>query len=224
MKILCVEDNQEILDLVYTILKQDGHAVDTCDNGQDAFNKACMNTYDLIILDYNLPCKNGYEVCKSLRSINVSSYIIFLTIKNALKDKLDCLRIGGDEYMKKPFSNSELIEKVNTLSRRPKKILSNPLFYKNLKLDINSKRAFFLDKNVNLTKKEFTILYFLIINKDIVVSRDLLLEKMWDNNIDPLSNVVEVYISKIKNKLKEKTGQSFIKNSRGVGYYVGNVN
>jgi DNA-binding response OmpR family regulator len=224
MKILCVEDNQEISSLVSTILKREGHAVDACENGQDAFNKACMNIYDLIILDYNLPCKNGYEICRDLRSIKINSYIMFLTIKNDLKDKLDCLRIGGDEYMKKPFSNSELIEKVNALARRPKKVLSNPLEYKNLKLDINSKRAFFLDKNINLTKKEFTILYFLIMNKDIVVSRDLLLEKMWDMNIDPISNIIEVYMSKIKNKLKEKTGQGFIKNSRGVGYYIGNVN
>jgi DNA-binding response OmpR family regulator len=224
MKILCVEDNQEILTLVSTMLKKEGHAVDTCDNGQNAFNKACMNIYDLIILDYNLPCKNGYEICRDLRSININSYIIFLTIKNDLKDKLDCLRIGGDEYMKKPFSNSELIEKINVLSRRPKKVLSNPLYYKTLRLDLNSKRVFFLGKNINLTKKEFAILYFLIINKDIIVSRDLLIEKMWDMNIDPLSNIVEVYMSKIKNKLKEVTGHNFIKNSRGVGYYVGNVN
>jgi len=223
MKILCVEDNQELLNFVSTILNKEGHAVDTCDNGQNAFDKACLNKYDLIILDYNLPCKNGYEICKDLRSVNIDSYIMFLTIKSSLKDKLECFRIGCDEYMKKPFSNLELIEKVNVLSRRPKKIINNPVQYKTLKLDTNSKSVFFLNKNVNLTKKEFSILYFLIINKDMIVSRDLLMEKMWDMNIDPLSNVVEVYMSKIKNKLKEKTGQSFIKNSRGVGYYVGNI-
>jgi CheY-like chemotaxis protein len=86
MKILCVEDNQEILTFVSTILKKESHAVDTCDNGQDAFDKACSNKYDLIILDYNLPCKNGYEICRDLRSININSYIMFLTIKSDLKD------------------------------------------------------------------------------------------------------------------------------------------
>jgi DNA-binding response OmpR family regulator len=137
MKILCVEDNQEILTFVSTILKKESHAVDTCDNGQDAFDKACSNKYDLIILDYNLPCKNGYEICRDLRSININSYIMFLTIKSDLKDKLECLRIGGDEYMKKPFSNLELIEKINVLSRRPKKILNNHIEYKSLKFDYN---------------------------------------------------------------------------------------
>jgi DNA-binding response OmpR family regulator len=221
MKILCVEDNQEILNFVSAILKKEGHAVDTCINGQNAYEKACLNIYDLIILDYNLPCKNGYEICKDLRSVNINSYIMFLTIKNDLSDKLDCLRIGGDEYMKKPFSNSELIEKINVLSRRPKLFLNKVIKYDEMTLNNNSKQLFYLTKKINLTKKEFSILYFLVINKDIVISKDLLIEKIWDMNLDPFSNIVEVYISKIKNKLKEETGKSFIKNKRGVGYYVG---
>lgn len=223
MKILCVEDNQEILNFISTMLKKEGHVVDICDNGQNAFDMAFLNKYDLIILDYNLPCKSGYEVCKDLRSVKVDSYIIFLTIKSDTKDKIECLKAGGDEYMKKPFSNSELIERINALSRRPKKLIHNPIIYENLKLDINSKRAFFLNETINLTRKEFAILYFLLINKDIVISRDLLIEKLWDINVNPVSNVVEVYINKIKNKLKEKTGQSFIKNNRGIGYYIGDI-
>ena len=223
MKILCVEDNQEILNFISTMLKKEGHVVDICDNGQNAFDMAFLNKYDLIILDYNLPCKSGYEVCKDLRSVKVDSYIIFLTIKSDTKDKIEFLKAGGDEYMKKPFSNSELIERINALSSRPKKLIHNPIIYENLKLDINSKRAFFLNETINLTKKEFSILYFLLINKNVVISRDLLIEKLWDINVNTTSNVVEVYINKIKNKLKEKTGQSFIKNNRGIGYYIGDI-
>lgn len=221
MKILCVEDNQEILRFVSTILKKEGHAVDTCINGQNGFEKARLNIYDLIILDYNLPCKNGYEICRDLRSIKVDSYIMFLTIKNDLKDKLDCFRAGCDEYMKKPFSNSELIERVNVLARRPKVYLDKIIKFDEMVLNNNSKQLYYLSKKIDLTKKEFSILHFLIINQDIVVSKDLLVQKIWDMSLDPCSNIVEVYISKIKNKLKKETGKSFIKNKRGVGYYVG---
>ncbi len=222
MKILYIEDDLDSIKIIKRILEKEYYIIEFATDGYDGLRKASMNEYDLIILDVNLPSKDGFEICKELRKNN-STPIIFLTSNIADEDLIKGLKIGGDDYIKKPFNKEELVLRIENILKRPKNLIEHKIVFDDFLLSLDSKKLFFKDKEIYLTKKEFNILELLFLNKNIVFSRDDIFYKIWDENGNPFSNNVEVFIKNIRKKIKEVTKIELIKNVKGQGYYIGNI-
>lgn len=218
MRILVVEDEHKIASSIKKGLEQESLAVDLAFTGSDGYDLASSENYDLIILDVMLPEMTGTEICKKLREENNHTPILMLTAKGQLADKVEGLNSGADDYLTKPFAFEELLARVKALSRRP--IISTGSSYKVEDLSLNTltyevKRA---DKKINLSSKEFALLEYLMRNANQVVSKDQIIEHVWDYDADVLPNTVEVFIGYLRNKLGKP---DMIKTVRGFGYKIG---
>jgi DNA-binding response OmpR family regulator len=218
-KILLIEDDEKISGLVKELLEEENYVVDQEFDGEAGFFKALEKPYNLILLDIMLPKMNGFKVCSKIRSVGIQTPILMLTAKSGEYDLEEGLDTGADDYLKKPFSSVELKARVRALLRR-NKIKGNTLMDEDLKIDIEARSVTFKDTEIDLSEREFDLLANLIENTGTVISKQELLEEVWDNlypKEEELNNV-EVYIGYLRKKLKPYKVDEKIKTVRGFGY------
>ncbi len=224
MRILIIEDEHKIANSIKKGLEQESWAVDVVFDGEQGFDLAASEDYDVIVLDLMLPKMNGVELCQKLRKEeNIHTPILMLTAKGQLNDKVNGLNAGADDYLIKPFAFVELLARIKALSRRPKQVLDTILTCKDLTLNsltFEVKRA---NKSINLSKKEFSLLEHLLRYKGKVLSKNQIINHVWDYDADVLPNTVEVYIGYLRNKIDKpfKNKPSLIQTLRGFGYRIG---
>ncbi len=220
MKILIVEDDVEISEFLKIGFEADGFIVDKAYDGEEGSYKARTNIYDVIILDNSLPIQNGIEVCRDIRAIGSSVPIIFLSVIGDTEKKIDAIEKGADDYITKPFSFDELRARVKALLRRPKKIEIPVVKVGELVLDKEKKEAYRNEISLNLTRKEYNLLEYLMRNPGIVVSRTMIMEHVWSAESDPFSNTVEAHMSNLRKKINAGDQKDIIKNLVGRGYMI----
>lgn len=218
MRILVVEDEKKLAELVATRLKKEKYTVDICFDGEEGLYNALMDIYDLIVLDIMLPNVNGLEILRKVREENIKSKVIMLTAKGELEDKLLGFESGANDYVPKPFHIDELVARINAQLR--KDALKNALEYGDLILDI--KKSSIINKNtleeINIINKEFLLLEYFIHNPNQILSKELIYDKVWGIDNDSISNNLEAYLSFIRKKLKLVDSKITIKAVRGLGY------
>ena len=216
MKILIVEDDENILSLLKRGFEEEGYIIDSSSDGEEAEYLITTNSYDIIILDWMLPSKNGIEILKSIREQNISTPVIMLTARDEIDNRVLGLTSGADDYMCKPFSFKELQARAIALYRRSISSNTNILQIKNLTIDLDAKSVKKDDVDILLTQKEYELLLFLIKNKNKTVSNAMIEEQLWGNEEYINSNVIQVTI----HNLRKKISKDFIKSSRGLGYKI----
>lgn len=217
MKILIIEDDISIRNVLRLSLESKGFAIDEAEDGETGSYLARTNLYDLILLDNVLPKKMGGHICKEIREIGNSTPIIALSGKQEVLSKVQMLNQGVDDYVTKPFSFEELIARINSVLRRPKGLKPNILRIRDLEINFNAQTVKKTNKEIYLTRKEFSLLEFLASNGNSVMSRGQILEHVWDMSIDPFSNTIETHIMNLRKKLKDSR-KSLIASVPGRGY------
>jgi DNA-binding response OmpR family regulator len=220
MRILIIEDNQKLADSISRGLEQEGYAVDYLTNGLDGEKRmlASHSDYDILILDRMLPGKEGVEICKTLREKKIMTPIIMLTAKDTVDDKVFGLDSGADDYLVKPFSFEELLSRVRALGRRERKTTPPKLQIGELLLNPATQEVHIGKKKLDLTLKEFRILEFFMNNFDNVLTRQKIIDHLWDSDLDQFSRVMDVHINNLRNKLKAYKHGPILETIRGVGY------
>lgn len=216
MHILIVEDEKGIVDFLKQGLEEEGYTVSTAFNGKDGLEKAKSLKVDLILLDWMLPNMTGIEVCKAIRTQNITTPIIFLTAKDTVQETIEGLKAGANDYIKKPFSFEELLERIKIHFRS--KDESVILTLGTIKLDKSKFQVFVDNKEVALTQREFELLEYLIKNKGKVCTRNKIIEDVWNIHFEYDTGVIDVFMNAIRKKLNLTKEQELIKTIRGVGY------
>ena len=221
MRILVVEDEKKIADFIKRGLKEEGFAVDTAQDGENGLFLAKTNNYDLILLDLMLPKLDGIEVCKKLREEKISLPIIMLTAKDAVKDKVTGLDAGADDYLTKPFAFEELLARIRVILRKKsEQQQAAKLQVGDLSLDLTTHKVTRAGKEIELTTKEFALLEYLMRNEGKVVTRTMISEHVWDIDFDTFTNVIDVYINYLRNKIDSDNKKKLIQTVRGRGYIL----
>ena len=218
MRLLIIEDEIELANSLRAQLSTIGFAVDTAYDGFSGEDKALVTEYDIIVLDLNLPHKNGIDVCKTLRQQNVKSAIIMLTARDTVSDKTKGLDSGADDYLIKPFAFEELRARIQALVRRTYRRGNPVINVGDLSINPLTRFASYQSKNINLTTREFDILEYLASRYPQVVSTEDILEHVWDENIDSFSNVVRVHLANLRRKLRSEVGLVKIETIKRKGY------
>lgn len=224
MRILIVEDEHKIASAIKRGLEQQSYAVDIAYDGDDGLAMATTEPYDLIILDRMLPGSiDGIGILQKLRKQNIHTPILLLTAKDRVLDRAEGLNAGADDYLVKPFAFVELIARVRALLRRSPKTTNTVLSYDNLHVDPENMTVERDGKNIQVTAKEFALLEYFLRNSERIVSKDTLMQHVWDYDADILPNTVEVYIGYLRNKIDKpfKNAADLIHTRRGFGYYFG---
>jgi len=217
--ILLIEDDEKISKLVKELLEEDSHHVTQSYDGDDGYSKIIEKKYDLILLDIMLPKLNGYKVCRQVRSAGITTPILMLTAKSGEYDLEEGLDTGANDYLKKPFSSIELKARIRALLR-DNNFENNEVTSNNLTVNLDARKVTINDKNLEVSDKEFELLFYLIKNKNIVVSKTEILEDVWENYFpqEEEHNLVEVYIGYLRKKLKPHNLDQKISTVRGYGY------
>ncbi len=218
MRILVVDDDVQLCRIVRRGLQEEGHAVDAVFDGLEALQYAVGGPYDLIILDVMLPGMDGFEVCRRLRQSRLRAAILMLTARDAVGDRIAGLDTGADDYLVKPFEFAELLARVRALLRRDGGERSAELRSGDLLVDTRTHGVRRGGRSVELTTKEFAMLEYLMRNAGAVVTRRMLEEHVWDYEFDSLSNLVDVYVGRLRRKLDREGEESIIETLRGLGY------
>ena len=217
MRILLIEDEKDLASFIALLLKKAGMAIDIAYDGEQGSFLARTNNYDLIITDYILPKLDGRSLIQEIRQEGKQMPIMMLSARQGTIDKISVLDAGADDYLAKPFSSEELLARIRALSRRPHNIQSNIITFKNLKLDPEAFKLNKGNKNIKLTNKEFSLLQYLMLNKGRIVSRETLLDHVWDDGLDSFSNTVETHILRLRRKIESKD-EKMIHTIVGRGY------
>ena len=217
MRLLVVEDEPKLNKGIVRGLQSRGYAVDFAFEGQAGETLARQNPYDLIILDIMMPRRDGLTVCRNLRKDGITTPVLLLTAKDAVEDKVTGLDQGADDYLVKPFSFAELTARIRSLLRRPTGMISDIVTLDELALDTQAQRLTISDKEIALTTREYALLEYILRNKDKVVTREDILDHVWDNFYDSLSNVVDVHLKNLRKKLPKDYAKR-IETIRGKGY------
>ena len=218
MRILVVDDDRKVAGFIEQGLLEEGYVVDVARDGEEATMLAHVNEYDVMLLDVVLPKKNGFQVATELRSEGRNTPILMLTSRDAVEDVVRGLDAGADDYLAKPFPFDELLARVRALLRRGGAERLDVLRYDVVVLDRLRHVATANDRPLDLTPKEFQLLEYFLLHAEEVVRRTTLLEKVWDMQFDPESNVIDVHIKNLRRKLAEATGEPLLANIRGVGF------
>ncbi len=220
MRILVVEDDKKVASFIEKGLREDGYTVDVAHDGLDGSLKAHVYEYDLLVLDVMLPGKSGFDLLTALRREESSVPVLLLTARDSTEDIVRGLDAGADDYLTKPFSFDVLLARVRALVRRGGASRLERLRYDDVELDRIQHTATRGGRDLKLTAKEFQLLEYFLLHPEEVVKRTQLLEKVWDLRFDPMSNVVDVHVAKLRRKLSLQGERALIHTVRGVGYVL----
>ena len=221
MRILLVEDERKVASFIARALKENTYAVDTVETGEKAIEASAGVAYDAILLDVRLPGISGIEVCRELRQRGVEAPVLMLTARGLVEQRVEGLDAGADDYLTKPFVLAELLARVRALVRRGFHTGNARLRYADLALDRHRRRATRGQETIPLTSKEFALLEFLLLRAPELVTRSEIVEHVWDCHFDSDTNLVEVYINRLRQKLDQNRPIKLIHTIRGVGYRLG---
>ncbi|MDA8239067.1 MAG: response regulator transcription factor [Nitrospiraceae bacterium] len=219
MRVLLVEDEQNVANFLKKGLEEEFYTVDVAEDGAEGYNMATSKEYDCLILDVMLPQLSGIEICKKLRAAGLKTPILMLTALDSIGNKVEGLESGADDYLTKPFAFSELLARIRALLRRAPDSLSE-LTLQDLRMDLLSRRVFRGDQEILLTQKGFAILEYFLRNKGRVLSRTQIIENIWGYNFDPNTNVVDVHIKFLREKIDKGFPKKLIHTVRGAGYVL----
>lgn len=220
MKILVIEDERDLNRIITKHLKKNNYSVDSCFDGQEALDFISYSEYDLIITDIMMPNVDGYEFIDKLRANKNNTPVIMLTAKDTLEDKIMGLDSGTDDYIVKPFEFDELLARIRVLMRRNYGLATNIIQIEEVTLDLAKKQVAKSGEIIDLTGKEYEVLEYLMKNKGSILSRDQILNHVWDYEYEGASNIVDVIIKNIRKKLDRGEGNTIIYTKRGLGYFV----
>ena len=223
MRILVVEDEKKINDIIVKTLKQEKYGVDSCFDGEEALDYIFSVEYDIILLDIMLPKKNGFEVMESMRKKGIKTPVLFLTARDQIEDRVKGLDLGADDYLVKPFAFEELLARIRVVLRKNSvsgEDSGNILKIANLTVDCNKHEVFRDEISIKLSAKEFSILEYMMRNKGRVVSKEKIEEHVWDFDYEVGSNIVEVYIKFLRKKIDNDFSPKLIHTIRRVGYVL----
>ena len=221
MRVLIIEDDQQIASFVTKGLKQAGFAVDHVEDGEEGLEMAELNPYDVMVIDIMLPGLDGFSVIEGLRSGGNTTPVLVLSARGSLDDKLKGFRSGSDDYLTKPFSFSELQARLQALLRRSSRGQGqNVLEVGDLTMDLLSRKVSRANREIELQPREFALLEYLMRNSGNVVSKTMILEHVWDYHFDPQTNVVDVLVHRLRNKIDKDFQKKLLHTVRGVGYVL----
>ena len=221
MRVLIIEDEHKIANSIKKGLALENFAVDVSYDGNNGFDMASTEDYDILILDLALPGLSGLEICKKLREMGKHVPILILTAKGQVEDKVLGLNAGADDYLTKPFAFEELLARIKALTRRPKDAIGSALVYEDLSLDTLSYEVKRDGKKIQLSSREFALLEYLLRNPDKILTKDQIISHVWNYDSDILPNTVEVYIGYLRNKVDKPFSKPIINTIRGFGYRLG---
>jgi heavy metal response regulator len=221
MRILIVEDDVKIASFLKKGLSEAGFAVDHAENGEDGLLFNLTQEYDAAIIDIMLPKMDGLSLIETLRNRKINTPVLILSAKHSVDDRVRGIQTGGDDYLVKPFAFSELLVRVQALIRRSRgKVESSTLNVGNLTMDLLKRKVFRGTETIDLQPKEFALLEYFMRNPGLPLSKTLILEKIWDFNFDPQTNVVDVLVCRLRSKIDKDYPEKLIKTIRGVGYVL----
>ena len=220
MRLLIAEDEKNLNKILAQQLRDNGYSVDACFDGEDALDHIRMTDYDGVILDIMMPKLDGLEVLKKMRADRIDTPVLFLTARDSVADRVEGLDLGADDYLTKPFAFEELLARVRVLIRKKSGNKTNTYTLADLTLDAQSREVNRGDTPISLSSKEFAILEYMIMNKNVVLSRDNLERHIWSYDYEGSSNMIDVYIRYLRKKIDEKFEPKLIHTVRGVGYVL----
>ena len=220
MRILVIEDDPKLAELLARSLREQAYAVDVAGDGETALVNAAVTPYDALVLDVTLPGRSGLEVCRELRARGSRVPVLMLTARDAVRDRVTGLDAGADDYVTKPFAIEELLARLRALMRRGPEMLPSTITVGDLIVDTRSQTASRGGARLSLTSKEYAMLEHLARNAGRVIGRAELCEHVWDENHDPFSNAIEVYINRLRRKIDEGAPTRLIHTRRGAGYLL----
>jgi len=221
MKLILIEDDQVIADFITKGMREAGFSIDHAVDGQAGLNFILENSYDTAIIDLMLPKLDGLSIISRIREKKINLPVIILSAKRSVDERIMGLQSGGDDYLTKPFSFSELLARTEALLRRSNNVVeSTTLSIQDLSLDLLARTVERAGKKIDLQPKEFALLEYLIRNTGRVVSKTMIMERVWDYNFDPQTNVVEARISKLREKVDKDFDPPLIHTVRGLGYVL----
>jgi heavy metal response regulator len=220
MRILLIEDEKKVANFIERGLKEEYYAVDVVYDGENGIYMAEVNEYDLIILDIVLPVKDGISICKELRKKKIHVPILMLTVKDGVQDKVLGLDSGADDYVTKPFAFEELLARVRALLRRKNQNVTTVLKVADLELNQLTHEVKRAGKEIALTMKEYTLLEYLMLNTNQIVTRTMISEHVWNESFDSFTNVIDVYVNYLRNKIDKGFKKQLIHTVRGIGYVL----
>jgi len=220
MRVLLVEDDIRIANFVAKGLREQAYAVDIVHKGEDALYQAAINTYDVVVLDVMIPAPDGFAVCKELRSTGQRMPILMLTARDAVEDRIQGLDRGADDYLTKPFEFRELLARLRALLRRPSGLQPARLVVADLIVDTSAQTVSRGGKSIQMTAKEYALVEFLARNAGRVVGRAEIAEHVWDEEFDPFSNLIEVYVNRVRRKIDAGSAKPLLQTRRGAGYVL----
>jgi DNA-binding response OmpR family regulator len=223
MRLLLVEDDPRIARFVAKGLREQAYAVDVVGSGEEALYQAAINTYDLAILDVMIPGPDGFAVCRELRKSGQSMPILMLTARDAVEDRITGLDHGADDYLTKPFEFRELLARLRALLRRSGEFRPAKISIADLVLDTAAQSVSRAGRTMTLTAKEYALLEFLARNAGRVVGRAEIAEHVWDETFDPFSNLIEVYVNRVRGKIDADSTKPLLHTRRGAGYVLGSA-
>lgn len=220
MRVLVVEDDARLANVLEKGLREAAYAVDVVGTGRSAIVEGSIVPYDVIVLDVNIPEPDGFEVARRLRAKGSTARILMLTARDAVDDRIRGLDAGADDYLTKPFSFDELLARLRALMRRTGDVLPSELGVGDLRLDTRGQRAWVAGEEVPLTTKEYALLEYLVRNTGKVIGRAEISDHVWDEGYDPASNLIEVYVNRLRGKIDRGHGEPYIQTRRGAGYVL----
>jgi heavy metal response regulator len=221
MRILVVEDDKKVASLIVKGLKQEGFAVDHAADGEDGLHLALNEPYDACILDIMLPKLDGLSLIKEMRHQKIGTPVIILSAKRSVDDRVKGLQTGSDDYLVKPFAFSELLARVQALIRRGTASASpTQLVVGDLRMDLLTREVFRRDQKIDLQPREFALLEYLMRNAGRVISKTMIMEHVWEYNFDPQTNVVDVLVCRLRDKMERDVEKKMLHTIRGVGYVL----
>ena len=218
MRILVVEDEPEVRDFLLRVLREATWAADAAETGQAALSLFAVNPYDLAVLDVGLPDLDGFAVCRALRATGNRTPVLLLTARNAVNDRVRGLDAGADDYLAKPFAVSELLARLRALARRPAQLVEPVLTLADLTLDPASRRVERAGRVIAVTAREYALLEYLLRHPRRVCSRANILDHVWDDNFDPVGNVIETLVARLRRKIDGPGLKPLLITVRGAGY------
>ncbi|MBI2794170.1 MAG: response regulator transcription factor [Ignavibacteria bacterium] len=220
MRILVVEDERKVASFIKRGLEEERYIVETASDGEEGLRLAMENEFDALVLDVMLPKLDGYSIVKALREEGRSTPILMLTARGTMEDRVQGLDLGADDYLAKPFHFEELAARLRSILRRSSTDKTTRLQVGDLELDLVTHFAYREGKEIELTTKEYALLEYLLRNRGRILSRSMIMQHVWKHNFDPESNIIDVYIKRLRQKIERPDQPQIILSIRGVGYRV----